>query len=351
MNITELVTHDGRFHADDVFCASILKALYPDAKIIRTRDKLTITPAPHRIIFDIGGDYSPSEQIYDHHQAQAPLREEGTPYSAIGLIWKFFGRKWLETKGVTPLDIDAIHQSFDQEIFLTIDMLDNGISPGAGARFMAGISLPALIDDFLPTYEEVAAEKMGFDLALFFAQRFLGTRLKHYKAERRAHFVLTSAISRNTSDQVLELEAEMPWRKSLQGKAAQHILYVIHPRSGGDWCVQAVPTYRDEFEVKLPFPASWAGLEGEALAQETRIPDAEFCHKARFLVVAKTREGARKLARLSLVSAKGGLPLYVPISQDEPETEQPLAAEKAIADRAYRGIGFVTPKGFSSRKA
>lgn len=351
MSITELVTHDGRFHADDVLSASILKGLYPDAKIFRTREKSFITPAPQRIIFDVGGEYSPGQQIFDHHQPLAPKRDDGAPYSSIGLVWKYFGRKWLETKGTAVMDLDPIHQMFDRDIFRAIDMLDNGVSPGAGAQVISGIALPALIEDFMPTYEEVAADKMGFDMAVFFAQRLLGTRLKHYKAERRAHFVLTSAISRNGSDRVLELEAEMPWRNALKSPAAQHIIYVLHPRTGGEWCVVGVPTYRDEFEVRHPLPSDWAGLEGEALQLQTGVKDAVFCHNARFMAVAKTREGARKLARSSLANAGASILRYEMAAEEAPVVEQPLAAEKAIADRAYRGFSFVTPRGFSSRKA
>lgn len=47
-------------------------------------------------------------------------------------------------------------------------------------------------------------------------------------------------------------------------------------------------------------PAAWAGLEGEALAAVTGVPDAVFCHRARFMAVAGSRVGALRMAELAL---------------------------------------------------
>jgi uncharacterized UPF0160 family protein len=32
-------THDGRFHADEIFALAVLKLIYPDLEIVRSRDE------------------------------------------------------------------------------------------------------------------------------------------------------------------------------------------------------------------------------------------------------------------------------------------------------------------------
>ena len=87
MTIAHLVTHSGGFHADELMSSVILTRLFPQARIMRTRDAAWTTPAPDRVIYDVGRDHDPARLIFDHHQKNSPLREDGQPYSSFGLIW------------------------------------------------------------------------------------------------------------------------------------------------------------------------------------------------------------------------------------------------------------------------
>jgi uncharacterized UPF0160 family protein len=49
-------------------------------------------------------------------------------------------------------------------------------------------------------------------------------------------------------------------------------------------------------------PESWGGKKGEELAKETGICDAIFCHNLRFIAVAKSKQGAIKLAKKAVSS-------------------------------------------------
>ena len=64
-------THSGRFHADDVFSAALLRIINPKIRFIRVNQLPDNTG--NAIVFDIGGGR------YDHHQSDAPIRENGTP--------------------------------------------------------------------------------------------------------------------------------------------------------------------------------------------------------------------------------------------------------------------------------
>lgn len=300
MSIRELVTHDGRFHADEVFSSAVLKAIFPDAKIIRTRDRSMTSPAPGRIIYDVGGDYDAGRMIFDHHQVGPPKRKDGTPYSSFGMIWGYFGRKWLETRGTPAGDVASIHASFDQDFVRLIDMLDNGIWPSPGSEAMQMISIPAIVEDFMPAFDEANLDRAGFDLAVFFASRFLGMRLKHYKAERRAFDIVSKAVMAAGASRYIEISADMPYRSALKLQEAHHIQFVIHPRSDGMWVAATVPNDTHVFAPKHPFPKPWAGLETEALQEATGVSDAEFCHAALFVAIARSRSGAIALVEAAM---------------------------------------------------
>lgn len=46
-------THSGMFHCDEVLGCSMLKLLYPDAEIIRTRDQKELDKLD--LVLDVGG--------------------------------------------------------------------------------------------------------------------------------------------------------------------------------------------------------------------------------------------------------------------------------------------------------
>ena len=89
----KIVTHDGKFHSDDVFGGGLLKLIYPDVNITRTRDKEQINLAD--IVFDVGFELDSSKSRYDHHQFKRDqlTRLNGVSYSSYGLLWNLFSRE------------------------------------------------------------------------------------------------------------------------------------------------------------------------------------------------------------------------------------------------------------------
>ena len=80
----EVMTHAGRFHADDVFSAALLKIVKPEVKVKRV---MHVPEDFDGIAFNIGGGR------YDHHQKGAEVRESGYAYAAFGLLWRDLGPK------------------------------------------------------------------------------------------------------------------------------------------------------------------------------------------------------------------------------------------------------------------
>ena len=75
-------THAGRFHADDVFAAALLRLCNPSIRIQRG---FSVPEGYDGIVFDIG------DGPFDHHGKDTPVRECGVKYAAFGLLWRELG--------------------------------------------------------------------------------------------------------------------------------------------------------------------------------------------------------------------------------------------------------------------
>ena len=145
-----VLTHAGKFHADDVFAAALLRILKPGVEIRRVYQ---VPEDFTGLVFDIGwGEF-------DHHQSGAPVRENGVPYAAFGLLWREFGASIL---GRTEA------QRLDERFIQPIDLDDNTGCGGA---------LPDLIADFTPLWDSGADPDQRFLEAVELAQKVLQNRL------------------------------------------------------------------------------------------------------------------------------------------------------------------------------
>ena len=118
----KLITHNGSFHADDIFaCATLSLVLEKEGQefeVIRTRDEETIKNGDY--VFDVGGIYNPKINRFDHHQKSgAGKRENGIEYSSFGLVWKKFGKELTGSEKIAEL--------IDKHLVSSIDAHDNGL--------------------------------------------------------------------------------------------------------------------------------------------------------------------------------------------------------------------------------
>jgi uncharacterized UPF0160 family protein len=305
-----LVTHSGGFHADELLSSVILTRLFPQAKIVRSRSPEWITPAEDRIIYDVGGLYDESQQIFDHHQRGAPVREDGQPYSSFGLIWKHYGRDYLAASGLPEAHIEGVHSSFDGSFVLPVDLVDNGALSPSTAGQLAGLTLPALLETLKPVFDETdpSAEDRTFHEALAIARSFVEARISKNAAKLRAEAVVEQAIERAGQGRILELPMGMPFRPAVVKAGADHLLFVVHPR-GNDWTLIGIRRADEGFDLRADLPASWAGLTNGDLEAACGVEGATFCHNGRFIAAAKTREAVLAMAELAVKEALAvGLP-------------------------------------------
>ena len=301
MTITHLVTHSGGFHADELLSSVILTRLFPQAELIRTRENDWVTPSAGKIIYDVGNDYNAEAQIFDHHQRPNPLRKDEQPYSSFGLIWAHYGRAYLAAMDVPVENIEAIHDKFDSKFVLPIDLLDNGAMEPSVAGPLSILTLPALLGSLKPVFDDTSktADDDAFMAALSIARSFIEALICNFAAKVRAQGLVLEAIAKAGASPILELPMGMPYRSALDQAGADHILFVVTPR-GDDWTIGGIKLSNETFENRADLPAAWAGLTDGALEAACGVKGAKFCHNARFVAVADTREGIFEMAHLAV---------------------------------------------------
>lgn len=288
MQIKEIAVHDGTFHSDDVFAAAIITLVYPDSKIVRTRDPDELEKADMRI--DVGRKYDIEKGDFDHHQKEfTRKRENGIPYASAGLIWESFYDKLVDTK--------EEFEYIDKKLIQPIDAHDNGMSLLNGP--VKPYTLQKVINTFFPDWKEDNPDyDKGFNEAVKFAQTILKKEIENAKDLKDAKEVIKNKVVQ-TDKEYLVLDKEMPQWGEIIYEYPQ-IKYVIWERKNGTWSSTACRREKDSFESIKPFPKEWADLNDEKFANLTGVKDAVFCHKALFLVVANSKEGIIKLTEMSL---------------------------------------------------
>lgn len=281
--------------------------LFPQAELIRTRDDDWVTPSSDKIIYDVGRDYNAEAQIFDHHQRPNPLRDDEQPYSSFGLIWAQYGRAYLTAMNVPTENIEAIHDKFDSKFVLPIDLLDNGAMEPSVAGPLSILTLPALLGSLKPVFDDTSetADDDAFMAALPIARSFIEASIGNFAAKARAQSLVVEAIEKAGASPILELPMGMPYRSALDQAGADHILFVVTPR-GDDWTIGGIKLSNETFENRADLPASWAGLTNGALEAACGVKGAKFCHNARFIAVADTREGILEMARLAVAEVQKG---------------------------------------------
>jgi uncharacterized UPF0160 family protein len=285
-NIT-IATHNGNFHADDVFSVAALKNVFPSFNLIRTRDLELMAKAD--IVLDVGGIYDPDTGRFDHHQrGGAGERENGTPYSSFGLIWKKYG---LEICGG---DQDVAN-SVDKGLVSTIDAIDCGYVKGVSE----GISLSHTISMFNPTWQEESHYDTCFNEAVEFASRVLTRFIASASGGINAKAIVAKAVEGAEDPRVIVLEQYTPWKRTVHA-LSEEALYVIYPSDTGQWRIKTVPVELGSFEDSKSLPLEWAGVSGAVLQAVRGLDDAMFCHNGLFIGGAESFESTMKMAAMAL---------------------------------------------------
>jgi uncharacterized UPF0160 family protein len=240
--------------------------------------------------------------MFDHHQNNAPRRENGNPYSSFGLIWRAFGEDWIVSRGIASGDdVAVVWGRIDRSIVWVIDALDAGEMNRDTAGVLRPLTLSSMIEDLNPAFDDMTpdGERLAFSQAVGLGAQLFEARCRIVSSSLRADIAVRKAIEACGDSPILELPHGMPYEKTVRESGADHLLFVIIPR-GDQWTLSTVRDDPGTYVNRRDLPTGWAGLEGEALSAETGVPGGVFCHKGLFFAVAETREAIMEMARIAI---------------------------------------------------
>jgi uncharacterized UPF0160 family protein len=316
-----ILTHDGKFHADDVFSVATLSVLYDGKiKITRSRNPEIIKSFLEKgdIILDNGRDYNPDKNIFDHHQeGGAGARESGVPYAGFGLIWKHFGKqvclkelkkqnskfKKEKAAGENNLNeiVEYVWQQVDSGIVSNIDATDTSYTDYYSEKTHdSGFVPDKIVGSFMPGWQEDYFKADKIFAKLVKASKLLIVReikLAYYRFLSKS---IIEEIYKNSPDKrIIILEQGCPWKEILVEKPEP--LFVVYPTVNKDgYSIQAVPLKKDSQEIRRSFPKSWCGKTDADLEKVSGVKGAKFCHNSGFLAGAYDFDGAKQLAKKAL---------------------------------------------------
>ncbi len=267
-NVKYGLTHAGKFHADDVFGAALLRIVYPKMKIQRSFE---VPEDFDGVVFDIGfGEY-------DHHQADKEVRENGVPYAAFGLLWRELGPSLVGEEEA---------KRFDEKFVQPLDLSDN-----------TGCSNPIaeMIGNFNPGWDEKVPIESRFWEACGFAKKILLNHISKVKGFERAKDIVRDYMNKcDEKSGILVLDTFVPWKQEVCG-SNYHV--VVYPSKRGGFSAQIVPISADDNTLSAKFPEEWYGKTSEELREISGIETFNFCHATGFMTSCGTLEDAMKVAK------------------------------------------------------
>jgi len=344
----KLVTHNGKFHTDEVFGAAMLSYLYPNIEIIRTRDMRIISKAfddNNTIVIDVGLIYNPQKDAYDHHQASFNTSyyggRRGINMSSCGLVWKHFSweivdkmlRDCFSTKLIITkedieddsdlsedeegteyikdypnVDTDKICNCFYNEVVIHIDANDNGVKhiknpESVQYNYKKTVTIENIIGSYNGNDGDNEKQMIQFKQAMKVCEEFLFNRLYSiikneieygkYLKEFEAAFI------ERMNDEWIYIENEkMNYSLYLNNYDPQKNIKFIIVKKKGEYRIHTRRIKGGEFAVVAPIINE---IEARNIVRDKLI----FVHRAQFVGACKTLETSISICDASIKSYWG----------------------------------------------
>ncbi|WP_029407852.1 MYG1 family protein [Thiomicrorhabdus sp. Milos-T2] len=275
-----LVTHSGRFHADEVFAISMV-LMVEDREITRTRDEEIIKQAD--IVLDVGAEYNPETLRFDHHQNSfTEERTNGIPYATAGLIWRHYAKRIFNLKGLKgDYEVNFATQWVDDKLIADIDAVDNGLYQEDPRP-----SVSLLIAMMNESSDEPEKQEIAFNKALEFThdtlENFINAAIKEAEV-----LVELEEYAKTVENGILVLDKNLPFKDFI--RSHPEIKRVVYPRNEeqfGVYCNSQINHLPERFR----------GLRDSELNEVSGLKDTIFCHKSGFMAVTLSLESALFLA-------------------------------------------------------
>lgn len=294
----QIGTHSGSSHADDTVGVLVLLFLNPEASVVRSRDPAILEQC--EFLVDVGGQFNPATNRFDHHQKGfSERRPNRIPYAGAGLVWASYGDAFVRKAypSLSDEQVATIAAEVDARLICHIDAVDSGVNVPGPIEF----GLSAILGNFNAAWTDVGGDDDArFMQGVAFATTVLLNLVRVLAAEQLAA-ALVRAAPTLADGQVLVLDTPRLPYDPVVVQELPRVMFVVYPESrGAQYQVRVVPRELGKYEARKDLPAAWAGLRDKDLAHATGVPDAVFCHNGRFICGAESREGAIALAQLAL---------------------------------------------------
>lgn len=286
--------HSGTFHADDVICCVQAKILNSSVKIMRTDRDLGGTNIAKRVIVaDVGSG------MFDHHQKDAKLREDGIKHCAASLLWGFWGRDVLRKvySSLTDDQIELLWKQVDDGFMKTLSIIDNGITLGEPIKFdSTALSVANIVGNFNPTWLENSTNqeldnrfRRSMEIVSVLFKRYIINCADGILAKIQVEELINSA-----ENGILVLDRYISWEEAVVNQG--NINCVVYPSLRHGWNVQLAPVHLGAFETKINVPKEWKGYKIES-GEKAPMNGMTFCHASGFITAFKEREQAVEAAK------------------------------------------------------
>jgi len=279
LNTMLVQTHNGTFHADEVFACALLKICFKNEKIeiVRTRDK-NINADIH---IDVGGKFD-GISYFDHHFKEFDEYHIKCtlPKASFGLIWDRFS--YLLNQNTEVLD------RIKQTIVIPIDAHDNGVKPFNNKNVKLDYR-PYTVSAMVSAYNnKTLDENVQFNKAVAFAIEVLENIITNAELTFKEEQFLIQTFDEQIQNRYIILDNYYNYSNIIKYDRYSHITHIIHPNTSGGWC--AICT-SNKGQLKAPFPKHWGGLADDVLSDIAQIKGCIFCHKNLYFAVNQTKEG------------------------------------------------------------
>lgn len=293
INEANLITHDGKFHPDDVFSTVLMSKIVQNPVLYRS--PVGQIDNENAIIYDVGFGK------FDHHTPNAEYRPNSKiKYCSFGLLWRQYGHEYLQKNIKTP-DLEALYHAIEDKLIKQIDGIDNGLFPQIIADYEL-LDLDQIIDSYNLTWDEEGDSDQNFLRALEIADQIFNNIIHKLNSTIKANIIVEQKIN-DVKDNILILDQYMPYNDAIfnsQNPKAREIKVIILPSNRGGYNVKPITISRDSKELLLNFPSQYRGLHDEELAKVSGIKTAKFVHLSGFLGSTETLEDAIKLAKQAI---------------------------------------------------
>ncbi len=293
LKIKSVAIHDGKFHADDVFAAMLIRAIYPGVEVVRSREDAVLDECD--IVIDVGLKYNFEDLRFDHHQVgKAGHRENGIEYSGFGLIWRHWGMDIC--KGNQDL-----YDDIDRKLVQPVDANDNSQALYGEPNYKGvhNFNLDDIMSSAMnPTLSEAGQEDERFVEAMDLVEIIFARLLK----KREEVLTFKDAIIKEYEDlEDKRFIIDEHYRPVLSfSKFLPDLYFYVYPNQKGDRWMMMTSQPDSDYRNSKDLPKEWAGKSGKELEEVSGIKDMDFCHNALFICGAKSKVAILEALKVAL---------------------------------------------------